>query len=237
MAAANLAISRVENALHLVQTGVTHNKADWASNREQLRQQNEQLELLQRELLILETDYPKTRVNLRQVQTTVSELQKRTAYLDQMNQSYLKGLQEVGGDLDSLARSIDTQLQTNCREEQRARLELKLSMDGDISTVVSGFGRLSTFVAQEVPRLIQSRDAHILAVQEACKALHANQQVLTGILQNQTGLAAPPYPPISGHNPQSSSGNRGACTADNLGIPIPSRVSTMPFPPTFAFTT
>ncbi len=87
---------------------MTHNKADWASNREHLRQQNEQLELLQRELLILQTDYPKTRVNLRQVQTTVSELQKRTAYLDQMNQSYLKGLQEVRGDLDGLARSIDT---------------------------------------------------------------------------------------------------------------------------------
>jgi hypothetical protein len=124
-----------------------------------------------------------------------------------MNQSYLKRLQEVRGDLDSLARSIDTQLQTNCREEQRSRLELRLSIDEDISTVVSGFGQLSTFVAQEVPRLIQSRDDQILAVQEACKALHANQQVLTGILQNQNGLVAPPYPPISSHNPQSSSGN------------------------------
>ena len=70
--AANMAISKVENDLSAVQTGVTHNKADWASNREHLKQQNEQLELLQRELLILQTDYPKTRVNLRQVQTTVS---------------------------------------------------------------------------------------------------------------------------------------------------------------------
>jgi hypothetical protein len=31
---------------------VAHNKADWASNREHLRQQNEHLELLQRELLM-----------------------------------------------------------------------------------------------------------------------------------------------------------------------------------------
>jgi hypothetical protein len=43
IAAANLAISRVENDLQAVQTGVTHNNADWASNREHLRQQNEQL--------------------------------------------------------------------------------------------------------------------------------------------------------------------------------------------------
>ncbi len=84
---------------------------------------------------------------------------------------------------------------------------MKLSMDDHISTVVSGFGQLSTFLAQEVPRLIQSRDAQILAVQEACRALHANQQVLTGINQNQNGLVVPPYPPISSHIPQSSSGN------------------------------
>ncbi len=109
IAAANLAISRVENDLQLVQTGVTHNNPDWASNREHLKQQNEQLELLQRELLIIQTDYPKTRFNLRQVQTTAGELQKRTTYLDQLNQSYLKGLQEIRGDLDNLARSIDTQ--------------------------------------------------------------------------------------------------------------------------------
>ena len=83
--AANMAISKVENDLSAVQTGVMHNKADWVSNREHLKQQNEQLELLQRELLILQTDYPKTKVNLRQVQTTVSELQKRTTYLDQLN--------------------------------------------------------------------------------------------------------------------------------------------------------
>jgi hypothetical protein len=70
-------------------------------------------------------------------------------------------------------------------------------MDDIISTVVSGFGQLSTFVAQEVSRLLQSRVAQILAVQEACRALHANQQVLTGILQNQNGLVAPPYPPVS----------------------------------------
>jgi hypothetical protein len=62
--AANLAISNVENDLKAVETGVVHNNADWASNRELLRQQNEQLELLQRELVILQTDYPKTRVNI-----------------------------------------------------------------------------------------------------------------------------------------------------------------------------
>ncbi len=80
-------------------------------------------------------------------------------------------------------------------------------MDDHISTVVSEVGQLSTFVAQEVPRLIQSRDAQILAVQEECRALHANQQVLTGIIQNQNGWMAPPYLPISTHIPQSSSGN------------------------------
>ncbi len=41
IAAANLAISRVENDLQAVQTGLVHNQADWASNREHLRQQNE----------------------------------------------------------------------------------------------------------------------------------------------------------------------------------------------------
>ncbi len=76
IAAANLAISRVEKGLKAVQTGVVYNNADWVGNREHLKQQNEQLELLQREFLILQTDNPKTKVNLRQVQTTVSELQK-----------------------------------------------------------------------------------------------------------------------------------------------------------------
>ncbi len=74
---------------------MTHNKADWVNNWEHMRQQNDHLELLQRELLILQMDYPETRVNLRQVQTTVSELQKRTAYFDRMNKSYLKVKQEV----------------------------------------------------------------------------------------------------------------------------------------------
>jgi hypothetical protein len=129
IAAATLEISRVKNDLSAVQTGVMHNKNDWVNNREHLRQQNGQLELLQRELLILQTDYPKTRVNLRQVQTTVGELQKRTTHLDQLNQTYLRGLKEVRGDLDNLAISIDTQLQTSSREEHRARLELKLSMN------------------------------------------------------------------------------------------------------------
>ena len=136
IAAATLAISKVENDLNAVQTGVMHNQNDWVNNREHLRQQNEQLELLQRELLILQTDYPKTRVNLRQVQTTVSELQKRTTHLDQLNQTYLRGIQEVRGDLDNLAISIDNQLQTNSREEQRALLELKLSMDDHLSTEI-----------------------------------------------------------------------------------------------------
>ncbi len=67
IAAANLAISRVKKDLKAVQTGVVYNNADRVCNRKHLRQQNEQLELLQRELLILHTDYPKTRVNLRQV--------------------------------------------------------------------------------------------------------------------------------------------------------------------------
>ncbi len=75
------------------------------------------------------------------------------------------------------------------------------------STVVSGFGQLSTFVAKEVPRLIQSRDVQILAVQEACRALHANQKVLTGILRTKGGLITPPYPPISSDIPLSSFGN------------------------------
>jgi hypothetical protein len=80
-----------------VQTGMVYNNDDWVGKREHLRQQNEQLELLKRELLIVQTDYPKTKVNLRQVQTTIGELQKRKTYLDQLNQSYLKGLQEVRG--------------------------------------------------------------------------------------------------------------------------------------------
>ncbi len=92
--------------------------------------------------------------------------------------------------------SIDSQLQTNTREDQRARLEKKMSIDEHISTVISGFGKLSTYVAEEVPRLIMSRDAQILAVQEACRALHANQKVLTGILQTKGGSMAPPYPSI-----------------------------------------
>jgi hypothetical protein len=72
---------------------------------------------------------------------------------------------------------------------------------------VSGFGQLGTFVAQEVPRLILSRDDQILAVQEECRALHANQQVLTGTLQNQNGLVPLHIPQISCNIPQSSSDN------------------------------
>ncbi len=64
---------------------MTHKKAEWASNWDHLRQHNEQLELLQRELLILQTDYNKSRVNIRQIQTTVGELQKHTNYQDQLN--------------------------------------------------------------------------------------------------------------------------------------------------------
>ncbi len=66
--------------------------------------------------------------------------------------------------------------------------ELKMSMDEHISTVISGFGQLGTYVAEELPRLIMSRDAQILAVQDACRALHANQKVLTGILKAKGGL-------------------------------------------------
>ncbi len=180
--AAKLSISKFKKLRQCFSDQKNAQQGDWVSNREHLRQQNEQLELLQKELLILQTDYPKTRVNIRQVQTIVSDLRKLTTHLDQLNQTYRRGLQEVGDDLDSLATSIDTQLQTKSREEERVRLELKLSVVGHISTVVSGFGQLSIVVAEEVPRLIQSRDSRILEVQEACRALHANQQVLNGIL-------------------------------------------------------
>ncbi len=65
---------------------------------------------VQREFIILQTDYPKTRVNLRQVQMTVGELQKRTNHLDQLHQTYPRGPKEVRGDLDNLAMSIDGKL-------------------------------------------------------------------------------------------------------------------------------
>ncbi len=103
---------------------------------------------VQRELIILQMYYPKTRVNLRQVQTTIGELQKRTTHLDQLHQTYLRGPKEVRGDLDNLATSIDGQSQANFRDDQRAQVEIKLSINDHISTVVSGFGQLSTFVAE-----------------------------------------------------------------------------------------
>ncbi len=78
-------------------------------------------------------------------------------------------------------------------------------MDKDISTVISGFGQLSNYEAEELRRLILSRDAHIFAVQEACRALHANQKVLTGILQTKGGVITPPYLPITQLDPQSYS--------------------------------
>jgi hypothetical protein len=59
IATANLSITRIEGDLKTVQTGVQHNSADWVNNREHLKQQNEQLELLQRELLILQRIIPK----------------------------------------------------------------------------------------------------------------------------------------------------------------------------------
>ncbi len=56
---------------------MVYNNADWVGNREHLKQQNEQLELLQRELLILQTDYPKTKVNLRQVARSIDPNYRR----------------------------------------------------------------------------------------------------------------------------------------------------------------